>query len=334
MTESDWGAAGNYYSREFPQGVEAAESRSIAAAWQPLLEEYEPDLKRRVQTAVRVSGQSIRDQLRTETALRLSAGDQHVSVPVRVVDGIPPPLWVLRDLPPEVLRLVLARGLIAQSADGVRFVRQHLGAVHRFLATGAPAREPRPDEREVAPVEDLLWELARELEKVELFDEIWRKPIDWLGAYFFWKPAIEIYWIPIGLAAAICKVNVEALTYVVLAHELAHAYTHLGRDIDGNVWDMAHFARTDVYIVEGLAQHYTQVLCKKVQLRNPAALEAFEAMLERQKPGPYADWLEWNRGVRDPGENTRRCMLDVRKRGIREYSQFKEILRMPRQSGV
>ena len=31
--------------------------------------------------------------------------------------------------------------------------------------------------------------------------------------------------------------DVEALTYVVLAHELAHAYTHLGRDIDGNAWD-------------------------------------------------------------------------------------------------
>lgn len=332
MTESDWGAPDNYYSREFPQGAEAAQSRSIAAVWQPLLEEYEPDLKERVQTAVRVSGQSIRDQLRVETALRLSAGDQHVSVPVRVSDGIPPPLWVLRDLPPEVLRLVLARGLIAQSAYGVRFIRQHLGAVHRFLDSRAPTTEARPDEREVERVEDLLRELGRELEKVKLFDEIWLQPVDWLGAYFFWKPAIEIYWIPIGLAAALCKVNVEALTYVVLAHELAHAYTHLGRDIDGNVWDTGHFARTNVYIVEGLAQHYTQVLCKKIRSRNPAALEAFESMLERQKPGPYADWLEWNRGVPDPGENTRRCMLEVRKRGVREYSKFKEILRMQRKT--
>jgi hypothetical protein len=35
--------------------------------------------------------------------------------------------------------------------------------------------------------------------------------------------------------------RVEDLAAVVLAHELAHGCTHLGRDIDGRRWDVKAF---------------------------------------------------------------------------------------------
>jgi hypothetical protein len=63
-----------------------------------------------------------------------------------------------------------------------------------------------------------------------------------LGAYFFRIPQIRLYWVVIGIAARTLGVAVEALTIVVLAHELARAYTHLGRDIDNERWDTGHFA--------------------------------------------------------------------------------------------
>jgi hypothetical protein len=149
--------------------------------------------------------------------------------------------------------------------------------------------------------------------------------VDWLGAYFFRKPAVEIYWIPIAITAGLCDVEVEALTYVVLAHELAHAYTHVGQDIDGHSWDTTDFAVADPYIVEGLAQYYTQILCGRVEQRYPAALEAFLALLARQS-GPYSDFGTWNLEVRDPGEHMRRSMLSARRLGMRDYGVFQALI--------
>jgi len=82
---------------------------------------------------------------------------------------------------------------------------------------------------------------------------------DVLGAYYFRIPEIRLYWVVIGIVARAIGVSVEALTVVVLAHELAHAYTHLGHDIDNERWETERFARTELDIVEGLAQFYTQV---------------------------------------------------------------------------
>ena len=51
-----------------------------------------------------------------------------------------------------------------------------------------------------------------------------------------------------------CKV--EDLTMVVPVHELAHAYTQLGADIEGRRWAVNAFARADIELKEGLAQYY------------------------------------------------------------------------------
>jgi hypothetical protein len=89
----------------------------------------------------------------------------------------------------------------------------------------------------------------RAVEKIIGIDE------DVLGAYFFRVPEIRLYWVVIGITARALGVPPDALTIVVLAHELAHAYTHLGRDIDNERWDTERFAKSDLDIVEGLAQY-------------------------------------------------------------------------------
>src|SRR5262249_43869206 len=79
---------------------------------------------------------------------------------------------------------------------------------------------------------------------------------DILGAYFYpvdQNKRIELYWIPIAMVAAMLDVRIEDLALVVLAHELAHGYTHLGRDIEGALWDDLAFQETDLQIKEGLA---------------------------------------------------------------------------------
>lgn len=326
MEPETWGSKDAYFARNPDEVSGAEESRAVSSRLKALLQDCAPDARERVNAAVRDWNQSVREQLRAETALRLSSADKQVSVPVRVVDGVPPPLWVLNDIPDHVLRLVLLRGWFASSVRGVQLLRQRRSDVIDFLAKGHLPSDAVPSVAELQQLGRLLEVLSDELQNVDLFGKIWEKPVDWLGAYFYRKPVIEIYWVSIGLAAARYQVDVQALTYVVLAHELAHAYTHRGFDIDGHGWDTAAFAKTSGYIVEGLAQYYTRALCHKSKERYPAASAAFLALLEHQRPGPYADFEGWMESESNPGERLRQTMLEVRRRGVKDYEGFRALL--------
>lgn len=147
---------------------------------------------------------------------------------------------------------------------------------------------------------------------------------DVLGAYFFGarRPHVQIYWMSIGLFAATLDVSVEAMTVVVAAHELGHAYTHLGKDIDGRKWDTSSFAQADLHIVEGLAQFYTEVVCTKLADRLPEALVAFRRLRDLQS-APYKDYTTWVPDQPDAGEAVRAGMIQTRACGIRRYDIFR-----------
>lgn len=146
---------------------------------------------------------------------------------------------------------------------------------------------------------------------------------DVLGAYFFRIPEIRLYWVVIGITSRALGVSAEALTIVVLAHELAHAYTHLGRDIDNERWKTEQFASSDLYIVEGLAQFYTQVVCRRLEQRMPAALEAYHALLEKQSV-PYRSHLDWVGDDERGGEIVRISMIECRSKAITASSAFSD----------
>ena len=59
------------------------------------------------------------------------------------------------------------------------------------------------------------------------------------------KKEIVIYEKMCQLAAAALKVDVELLKEVVIAHEIAHAVTHLGKDSDGEIWTQFCCAKTE-----------------------------------------------------------------------------------------
>lgn len=133
----------------------------------------------------------------------------------------------------------------------------------------------------------------------------------------------------IGIMAGILNVPVEALTIAVLIHELAHAYTHLGRDIDGNRWETESLAQTDLEIVEGLAQFYTVVVCNKLIARFPAAQQAFNALLTMQS-GPYLVHKDWADESERGGEVIRFVMIATRSRKLLRYNQWQAELEQVR----
>jgi hypothetical protein len=149
--------------------------------------------------------------------------------------------------------------------------------VSRLLSPTAIATED-----DVQRVHRMAQALVSKLDEMDMLKKILGIQEDILGAYFFGIREVRIYWMAIGIVASALGLSPSSLTTVVLSHELAHAYTHLGRDIDKERWDTTSFSGADIRIVEGLAQFYTGVLCKKLEQRVPGALHAYNELLKHQ----------------------------------------------------
>ena len=131
---------------------------------------------------------------------------------------------------------------------------------------------------------------------------------------------------PIAMVAAMIEVKIEDLTVVVLVHELTHGYTQLGRDIDGGRWDRAAFGRSDLAVIEGLAQFYTEVVTEKMSARVPGPRIAFERLLDLQSD-PYVAYRKWMQDDSSKrGETVRFTMVAARTRGAIKHDDWMTLL--------
>jgi hypothetical protein len=214
-SQTAFGHPARYYSAQVqrPAPRKCSESEDLL---RKLLEELDPNLKDRVKRASHQWNQVLREHLRTEMGFRMSVGDDVQAVPVRVMPGLPAPLQTtISDLDEDTLRLLLRMPLLESTAAGLEFLEKHA----RFM-------EPIP------AAARSLQELLAGLKKTQLQNKIAEIHEDVLGAYFFRRPEIQLYWMAIALVSTSLGVDAESLALVVLLHELAHAYSHLGRDID------------------------------------------------------------------------------------------------------
>ncbi len=186
--------------------------------------------------------------------------------------------------------------------------------------------------QEIPLVIDLAERLLQEASTFNLAEWIPEVNEDALGAYCYHLPDadrplhrrrqdpwIELYWAVIGLFSRLLVVDIEDLTVVILAHELAHAYTHLGSDIDGHAWSLEEFARTQPALKEGLAQHYAVAVCQRLALGAPKAKAAFDRFLKEQPPD-YHTHKPWEEKAKP--EELRLSLLQVRRSGVGSLSEF------------
>ena len=296
------------------------------------LREYDPELQFKVQRAFKQWNNVVRDYLRNEMGLRLTVGDETQAIPVRIVAGLPTRFGdLIGSIDPAVWPFLLRIRVLETAVDGLRFTEAKYPEL--FM-------EPQSEIRDGLPpgfrdswvfVERLLsW-----LKKRKVQEQIKDIHEDILGAYFFRVPEISLYWMVIGIMAGVIGVPVEALTVVVLAHELSHAYSHLGRDIDSTRWDTEAFARADMSIAEGIAQFYTEAVCRKLEERFPVVGQAYRGLLEYQS-GPYRVHEQWaNPEIKVPGNNdtgragevVRSCLIECRKTATTSYEKFESTLR-------
>jgi len=316
-----------------------------------LLQMVPPETEQKVASVISRYNRTVRDLLRREMALRLSLSEESeatkersgTSVPVHVVPGYP---IEYRDIVvPEEYRLSLM--LAPLRADLVNFIRSG-----KKIVDNLPDITPR----HILDTVDMHFphSLRAATELLAIIDKydpikLWFDPpdseyvprsyiLDFLGVYRYRAvpkgsekvdARIELYWGPIGLCAASLGVSVEGLTLKVLAHELAHAYSHLGYDIDGRRWTNTGFGASDRAVVEGLAQYYAHRTVAEMSGRAPEGLDAYRKLVPRQPP-PYQTHERWEKGVDGSGgftpEEVRLAMVATRRLGAVQLDAFEQQL--------
>jgi hypothetical protein len=290
-----------------------------------LLEGHDPELRERAERTFKQWNLIIRDYLRSDTGLRLSVGDELQAVPVRIVAGLPGPLaHLLSKIPTDVLMLYLERAVFHDGQRCLRIASNNFKLLSGWIEA-SPHKPVGGSPEQLGGAAAFIKQALAVLEDFALEKRIGEIEQDTLGAYFFNVPKIELYWMVIGLVSRILHLPVEALTAVVAIHELAHAYTHLGRDIDRQNWQTASFATTGIRIAEGLAQFYTAVVCDKLEPRFPEARRAYERLLKIQ-PAPYKVHVDWAGKPADSGEVVRAAMIECRSKRTQKYEEFEAFI--------
>jgi len=110
---------------------------------------------------------------------------------------------------------------------------------------------------------------------------------------------------------------------VVLAHELAHAFTQVGADIEGYRWEVESFHATEFALKEGIAQYYTALACERLERVAPGAKAAYEALLPKQ-PDAYRVHIPWMNDHRE--EEVRLALVQARRSDMTKTADFSALL--------
>jgi hypothetical protein len=243
---------------------------------------------------------------------------EKIQAPISLEDTVPSSLLILFDkYDPKLIDLLLHYRRMKTSMDELAYQRKQFEYFSEFHFDII-------DKGDISESISHLKILIERVENSKIIDEIKKLGPEVLGSYNYKTYRIELYWVSIVFCSIIFDMSVEAFTIVVLAHELSHAYTHLGFDKDGNNWETKLFANSDLRIIEGFAQFYTEMLSKDFFQQ---ALPAFNALLPKQSK-EYTDYKSWfDEKEKNIYEKARRLLLGTRNNKTTDYSTFKNYLR-------
>jgi mRNA-degrading endonuclease RelE of RelBE toxin-antitoxin system len=297
-----------------------------------LLGRLPEDCEQRVLRAKDEFNRLVRNHLGKETnlSLRGKRGTEHddAEIPVKVKPGLPSALENLLSRVQEDSIEVL----IALFEDDLEKLRASAHEVIRLLS-GLSKYDPdlpECDGRYASAMSDSIDVANRLLQRISsayLEKSIFAVQDDILGIY---KPTgsggeVELFWAAIGIGARLLNVKIEDLTAVVLIHELAHGYTHLGRDGDNESWDTDWmFRRVDRAVVEGLAQYYTDIISERLGDTKAVGVHEAYLNLRRRQRGYYRVHDRWVESC--TSEVVRSALLEYRRNGCTGRNDFERML--------
>ena len=299
-----FGAPQHYYSRGPvpPKPVPDRDGMRPAA---------EVETSRRLTALIQRERNGIHAQLRKLLRLGGGGSDSAMKVDIYVSDILPPNVAdVLGAMGDDIRSMLDLRRRLPVAARTLDHARIHLRDEHVLEAVSlAPA----------------LRELAAKLDRdVDAFlERYFAVPGDSLGAYWLGRRTITLHQKVIEPLATALDVPMEDLALVTLIHEMAHFYTHEGRDADGASWATRAMADADLHIVEGLAQYYTLHICEGLDSRSgrKGPIEAFHRLLQWQS-SEYQCFQEWPRKHAREFEVVRRALVRCRAVPLTGYPDF------------
>lgn len=268
-----------------------------------------------------------RDFLRAETGLKLSVNSKQHSVSISIENSIPNGIEsIVDDIGTESWIL----GRKRQMLESLRSDTADLGGYLKYNPTIKTHLGLL--DQEIYSIDEYLSTLDKIIKQLPpLHGEVSTKfkaiNEDVLGTYSILNSHIELYWIPIALIAEAINASIEDLTIIVLIHELAHAYTHIGMDIGGRSWETQDFRKSDLAVLEGLAQYYTYTFLASIQKNQPNVLTVFENLLKMQH-SVYHTFKIWmgdsqdGRSEAGRSEAIRLALLDARLKGVVNEYEF------------
>lgn len=315
----------------------------MAISLDQLLSKIPDESRERVARTRRQMHNAIREELRRETGFLLSRSEidergeirtESKNVPIELKEGLPERLMEFSF--PDDLSLVLAISPFRRDLNNIlQGIRGCEDGWMRFPSTPEGQDYQENWDEHIPATRTTVKALLTLLEETDPIKKILSVNEDVLGVYryarispfgyvdFYQNGTVELYWGVIGLVAGMMGVPIELLTGVVLTHELAHAYTHIGADIDGNRWDSEAFHNASTELVEGLAQYYTHMITYRLEQRFPHLFDIFSLLL-RHQPDAYKTHDKWIREYKP--EEVRYALLAIRRSGKGALSEFEKEL--------
>ena len=287
-----------------------------------LLLQYRKFSRKQVEDTKNRYNQRIREYIRDETRLKLDGAQ------VRIVisdDFSPIFRKIIQDKERQFWEIFINLNLLKETSHGLMFLNEKLSLIPDLL----------PEETHLVKSENII-EIKNFIDNIlKFFDrrdfwESFKTPLDKpekneisevLGAYFFHENKIVLYWPSITIIAITLDISIESLTVVTLIHELTHAYTHLGKDSDSLAWNTEDFCKTHLFILEGIAQFYTERICKDKFSDMSDIYNAFKELLKYQGEA-YTSYTRWVDNKKHEVETIRSSMIICSHKPIHEFNEF------------
>jgi len=290
-----------------------------------LIAAIDPSVEQRVRRTRDRTRASIQEALRSECRLSMRSADEieepgsTASVRVEIEPGYPEVLERVA-FPDDLEHVLLLNGYRTQIEQAVSGLQGLEELREQLLRMSRPDQWISVSGGELANARSWAEELLKLRQVKDPLSEVLAVKQDILGVYVYDaactdeyevnRAVIRLYWGVIGLVSKWLACSVEDLTIVVLAHELAHAYTQLGADIEGRRWPSREFDRAEVDLVEGLAQYYAWQTLNRLSRKFPGALKTFDSLLAKQS-SPYHAHVPWLEHF--TAEAVRRAMIEARR---------------------
>lgn len=284
-----------------------------------LLKTVDPSIEGKVKKTVEHWRKRTHTFLSGRSRLKLQRGEIRMRIKVEVKPAYPVSLGKLLQLEIDEQAEVLS-----SVRQQIECCKEDLEVLQPKVKSLSPATFEGPACRDdvlkgMSVVHDYLEGALRHVVIRSVVQKMLEVDQDILGVYRYQglKGDVVLYWAVIGFIANGLGIRAEDLATVVLVHELAHGYTHIGIDADGHRWN--EFSKVETGLAEALAQYYTHLALAFWRDSSPGPWAAYQRLTRRQTQ-TYQHHLGWV--DKWPLEVVRSAMLEARKQKKSSLGDF------------